>query len=129
MNNDLRVTVQRITEDLNALMREISGTDSSHARELVEHMLTSEVLADFKSSVDAMRHLLWIYVEAVSRTEGAHNAVQSGRLQRAVEMLRVLHSNPVPEQFSGPETFFEHVQGVVDRYGKNAKKLQKDDAA
>jgi hypothetical protein len=120
--DDLRVTVQRITNDLNSLMRELSGKDDTQARELVGEMISSEVLADFKSSVDAMRHLLWIYVEAVSENVGAVSVVQSTRLQRAVEMLRSLHTGDVPEQFAGPETFFEHVQGVVDRYGVKLKK-------
>jgi hypothetical protein len=114
--NDVRATIQRITEDLNLLMRQLSSTDDAHAREFVDHMLSSEILADFKSSVDAMRHLIWIYVEAVSKSEGSA-LVQSARLRRAVDMLRALHSDPVPEQFAGPETFFEHVQSVVDGYG------------
>lgn len=118
---DLRATVQRITNDLNALMRELSGKDDTQARELVGQMLTSEALADFKSSVDAMRHLMWIYIEACSHHAGTPTIVQSTRLQKAVEMLRVLHGTEVPPQFTGPETFFEHVQSVVDSYGKPKK--------
>jgi hypothetical protein len=115
---DLRATIQRITEDLNVLMRELSGVDDTRARELVEQLMTSEVLADFKISVDAMRHLLWIYVEAVFRTEGSMSVMQAARLQRAVEMLRSLQAEPAPAHFAAPETFFEHVQNVVDGYGK-----------
>lgn len=114
--NDLGATVQRITEDLNLLMRQLSAADDVHAREFVDHMLSSEILADFRSSVDAMRHLIWIYVEAVSKSEGSEAIVQSARLRRAVDMLRALHSDSVPEQFAAPQTFFEHVQSVVDGY-------------
>ncbi len=119
--NDLRATIQRITEDLNTLLRELSSADDRRARELVEQMLTSEVLTDFKISVDAMRHLLWIYIEAASQTTRPATIIQSARLQKAVDMLRALHSSPVPEQFSGTETFFEHVQHVVDNYGVKKK--------
>jgi hypothetical protein len=122
--NDVRATIQRLTEDLNLLMRQLSAADDAHAREFVDHMLSSEILADFKSSVDAMRHLIWIYVEAVSKSEGSA-IVQSARLRRAVDMLRALHSDPVPEQFAAPETFFEHVQSVVDGYGPRiVKKIE-----
>ncbi len=118
---DLRGTVEKITEDLNELMRQLSGTDDTQARELVEEMLNSQVLADFKVSVDAMRHLLWIYIEAVASSHSQATILQSARLQKAVDMLRALHTGDIPSQFSGPETFFEHVQSVVDEYStKNA---------
>ncbi len=119
---DLRVTVQRITEDLNSLMRRLSGTDHTEARELVEQMLNDEIFADFKISVDAMRHLLWIYIEAVSNAGAPVTLVQSARLQKAVDMLRALHGSELPEQFAGAQTFIEHVQKMVDGYGVVKKK-------
>lgn len=125
---DLRATFQRITDDLDDLMRQLSGADDQQARELVEQLLTSEVLADFKNSVDAMRHLLWIYIEAVAQTRSPATLVQSARLQKAVDMLRALHSSPVPRQFGGAETFFEHVQHVVDGYGTSKPKKTSDAA-
>jgi hypothetical protein len=125
---NVSATVQRITEDLNLLMRQLSATDDAHAREFVEQMLTSELLADFKNSVDAMRHLMWIYVEAVSKNSGS-GVLRSDRLRRAVDMLRALQTGPIPEQFSGPETFFEHVQTVVDGYEKGPMLAKKRDAA
>jgi hypothetical protein len=122
---NIRATVQRITDDLNVLMRQLSATDDAHAREFVEQMVNSEILADFKGSVDAMRHLMWIYVEAVAKNGGA-GAVHSQRLRHAVDMLRALHTGPIPEHLSGPETFFEHVQSVMDGY---EPALEKRDAA
>lgn len=126
--NNLRATVQRITDDLNVLMRQLSAADDAHAREFVEQMLTTELLADFKGSVDAMRHLIWIYVEAVSNSNGT-DMVQSPRLRRAVDMLRALHADEVPEQLQRPETFFEHVQSVVDRYDEGQILEKERDAA
>ena len=127
--NNLRATVQRITEDLNVLMRQLSATDDAQAREFVEQMLSSELLAEFKGSVDAMRHLMWIYVVAISKSEGSSTIVQSARLRRAVDMLRALQESPAPEHFAGPETFFEHVQNVVDGYGVGPVLEEKRDAA
>jgi hypothetical protein len=125
---NIRATVQRITDDLNVLMRQLSATDDAHAREFVEQMVNSEILADFKGSVDAMRHLMWIYVEAVA-TNGGTGAMHSQRLRRAVDMLRALHTGPIPEHLSGPETFFEHVQSVMDGYEPGAELAGKRDAA
>jgi hypothetical protein len=125
---NIRATVQRITDDLNVLMRQLSATDDAHAREFVEQMVNSEILADFKGSVDAMRHLMWIYVEAVAKNGGT-GAMQSQRLRRAVDMLRALHTGPIPEHLSGPETFFEHVQSVMDGYEPVPELAEKRDAA
>lgn len=125
---NIRATVQRITGDLNILMRQLSATDDAHARQFVEQMQTSEILADFQSSVDAMRHLMWIYVEAVAKNGGT-GAMQSQRLRQAVDMLRALHAGPIPEHLSGPETFFEHVQSVMDAYEPGSELAQKRDAA
>jgi hypothetical protein len=109
-------------------MRQLSATDDAHARQFVEQMQTSEILADFQSSVDAMRHLMWIYVEAVAKNGGT-GTMQSHRLRQAVDMLRALHSGPIPEHLSGPETFFEHVQSVMDAYEPGSELAQKRDAA
>jgi hypothetical protein len=125
---NIRATVQRITDDLNLLMRQLSAADDAHAREFVEQMLTSEILADFKGSVDAMRHLMWIYIEAAAQNGGT-GAMQSQRLRRAVDMLRALHTSPIPEHLSGPETFFEHVQSVMDGYQPDFELAEKRDAA
>jgi hypothetical protein len=127
--NNIRATVQRITEDLNVLMRQLSAADDAQAREFVEQMLTSELLADFKGSVDAMRHLMWIYVEAISKSDGPSTIVQSARLRRAVDMLRSLHESPAPEHLAGPETFFERMQNVVDGYEMKPALAKKRDAA
>ena len=109
-------------------MRQLSAADDAHAREFVEQMLTTELLADFKGSVDAMRHLIWIYVEAVSNSNGPE-IVQSARLRRAVDMLRVLHLEGAPSSLDRPETFFEHVQNVVDNYGEGRILEKERDAA
>jgi hypothetical protein len=130
--NEVRATVQRITTDLNTLMRQLSGSEDRHARQLIDEILNGEMLSEFKSAVDAMRHLLWIYVEAVYRTQGREPATvaEAARLQRAVDMLRSLHPSATPPTLSTGQTFFDHMQTVVDEY--NTMKpplLAKSDAA
>ncbi len=115
--SELRSRVQQITENLNALLRELSSTDEARARELVESVLTTELMLDFKASVDSMRHLIWIYIEALARVQDQEPAtvIHSIRLQNATDMLRALHGQSVPASLSGsPATFFERVQQLVD---------------
>ena len=131
---EMRVRVRRITEDLNALLKELSTSQGVNVGELIEEILTVEVMQDFKASVDAMRHLLWVYIEAASRaSEGVHDinlAVQSLRLQRATEMLRGLREGGVPISTQYPEgrTFVAQVQAVVEYYSNQSSAGRKPDA-
>src|SRR5437763_408680 len=131
---EMRVRVRRITEDLNALLRELSTSQGVNVGELIEEILTVEVMQDFKASVDAMRHLLWVYIEAASRaSDGAHDinlAVQSLRLQRATEMLKGLREGGVPISTQYPEgrTFVTQVQAVVEYYSNPNSAGRKPDA-
>ncbi len=128
---ELRRTIQRLTNDMNSLMRELSAEDDFQARRLIDEMVTSEVTSNFRASVDAMRNLLWIYIEAISRNrEESARVVKSVRLQQAVDMLRGLHSDNVPEHFEDSGTFFEHIQKLVDDYNKDEESARlKHDAA
>ena len=131
---EMRVRVRRITEDLNALLKELSTSQGVNVGELIEEILTVEVMQDFKASVDAMRHLLWVYIEAASRaSDGSHDinlAVQSLRLQRATEMLKGLREGGVPISTQYPEgrTFVAQVQAVVEYYSNPNSAGRKPDA-
>jgi hypothetical protein len=117
--------IRRITDDLNALHGELewhklesSGRDEQ-AR-LLEEILSVGLVTDFKAAVDRMRHLVWCYIESVAdgHQQNIDYALQSHRLRRMTEMLRMLSHNGTPEIASLPEahTFFEHVTAVVDQY-------------
>ena len=131
---EMRVRVRRITEDLNALLRELSTSQGVDVGELIEEILTVEVMQDFKASVDAMRHLLWVYIEAASRaSDGSRDinlAVQSLRLQRATEILKGLREGGVPISTQYPEgrTFVAQVQAVVEYYSNPNSAGRKPDA-
>ena len=125
---EMRARVRRITEDLNVLLKELSNAQGSNAGELIEEILTVEVMRDFKASVDAMRHLLWVYIEAAARaSEGGRDfnlAVQNLRLQRATEMLKSLREGGVPISTLLPEgrTFVEQVEAVMQYYRGDSKR-------
>jgi hypothetical protein len=68
-NIDFKATIERVTADLKFIQEQlitISSTQGENATRdaMVENMLQENLLNDFKSSVDHMRHLLWSYVEA-----------------------------------------------------------------
>ncbi len=117
--NSIRERVRRITQELNGMREELASLEHSGVRELIEEMLSVEVTRDFKASVDAVRHLLWVYIEAVAqpREAGAVDyEVQSLRLQRAIEILRSLREGSVPSSVNSHLSFVDHVSAMVDSY-------------
>jgi len=83
---EMRNRVGRITNDLNSLLNEITAGRQGSGE--LEHVLTPEVIKGFKTSVDAMRRLLWLYVEtAVQRSS---QSMDEQSLQGARDALRSL---------------------------------------
>src|SRR5437899_333946 len=95
--SELTTRIRRVTEDLQAIQEQLSSAArhdaSSEERESVmEEMLNLELINEFKTSVDHMRHLLWSYIEA-SSSQGrltVSHTLQNVRMQRVTEMLRIL---------------------------------------
>lgn len=114
--------ISRVTEDLNGLLKKLSNAKGAEAAKLLEQVLTIQVMQDFKLAVDAMRHLLWIYIEAASRaTSGNINdSIHGLRLQRATEILRGLREGGVPISRQQPEgrSFIEQIEALVDYYSE-----------
>ena len=119
---DMSSNISRVTEDLNGLLKRLSHAQGPEAARLVEQALTLEVMRDFKLAVDAMRHLLWIYIEAASRaTSGDINDTIHGlRLQRATEILRGLREGGIPISREQPQgrSFLEQVEALVTFYSQ-----------
>ena len=117
---ELSANITRVTEDLNALLKRLFNARGPEAAKLLEQILTLEMMRDFKLAVDAMRHLLWIYIEAASRaTSGDINdAIHGLRLQRATEMLRDLREGgmPISRQLPEARSFIEQVEALVSYY-------------
>lgn len=120
--NEIGSNITRVTEDLNGLLRKLSTARGPEVARLIEQALTLEVMRDFKQAVDAMRHLLWIYIEAASRaTSGDINhSIHCLRLQRATEILRSLREGGVPISRQLPEgrSFIEQVEALVNYYSQ-----------
>jgi len=120
--SDIKERVCRITRELNALLVEARTAEKTGNRETVENLLTTEVISEFKSSLNAMRHLLWMYIETGSRldSQDADYVAKSERLAQAAEMLRVLRDGAVPAMFSNAG-FVDQVSLMVDVYAKRAE--------
>lgn len=113
---DIRNRVRKLTRELNGLLKEMATVREEHACELVDEVLTEETVKQFKSSVDAMRRLLWLYIDAAARTGSHSHAQQAAGLKRATEALRGLHHGEVPfpaKSFSG--SFIEKVEAIVEQ--------------
>lgn len=115
--NDLSSSISRVTEELNGLLKRLSRANESDVAKLIAQALTLEVMRDFKMSVDAMRHLLWVYIEAASRvgTGDLNQTIHSLRLQRAADILRSLREGGVPISRQMPEgrSFIEQIEALV----------------
>jgi len=111
---EMRHRVGRITNDLNALLNEI--TTVREGSELLDHVLTPEVIKGFKISVDAMRRLLWLYAETTVR-RSSQASVDAQSLEEAREALgRSLHGlgGRVPLTW-GTGSFIEKVEAIVEK--------------
>lgn len=110
---EIRSRVCRITQDLNVLLPELAAVREQDARELVEEVLTPEIIKALKSSVDAMRRLLWFYIEAASRQTNPrqHNLALEG----VVDALRSMRESGTVSSTSASGSFIEKVEAIVER--------------
>ena len=114
---DIRNRVRKLTRELNGLLKEMATVKEEHACELVDEVLTEETVKQFKSSVDAMRRLLWLYIDAAARKGShPHHAQQAANLKRATDALRSLHHGDIPfPAKSFPGSFIEKVEAIVEQ--------------
>lgn len=119
---ELSGNITRVTEDLNGLLKRLSNSRGPDAARLIEQILTLEMMRDFKLAVDAMRHLLWIYIEAASRATAGdiNDSIHGLRLQRATQMLRGLREGgmPISRQLPEGRSFIEQVEALVSYYSQ-----------
>lgn len=106
--------VRRITQDLNALLEELAIVREENARELVEEVLAPEIIKGFKSSVDAMRRLLWVYIEAAAR-QNNNARRQNLALDGVVDALKSMHGGGVLPAGATPGSFIEKVEAIVEK--------------
>lgn len=119
--NDLTTRIRRVTEDLHAIQQELSVAAKSpttdRERDRIMHALaTSDLLHEFKSSVDHMRHLLWSYIESAQKNEDVQRTLERVRMKRVTEMLRILEPDMQEKRMNDlPEvdSFFDAVQKIA----------------
>jgi hypothetical protein len=116
--------IRRVTQDLQALEEEMGWAliqDDTRAEQhrLMEELLSFNLVNQFKSAVDHMRHFLWCYIESAMgpRRSSVDYLLQSQRLKQVTEMLRTLREQG-GEFGKMPEaaTFLEQVTAVVEGY-------------
>ena len=118
----LSARVRRSLQDL-AIIRsslltfpEESATDLSASRISLDLALASEL----KSVVDALRQLLWAYMQALSAKSGRapREVLNWYKMEIAVEMLRSLRNSEVAEAapVSDFEQMFNHTLLVASQY-------------
>ena len=130
--SELSTRIQRVTEDLRAIQAELdaaaqpSATSTDRER-IMDELLQLNLMGEFKAAVDHMRLLLWSYIEASS----AHNpnsverTLQSVRLQRVTEMLKILQPGmqeasmaTAPEAQSFFDVIHKIAHSTMDRHDK-----------
>jgi hypothetical protein len=122
--SELTTRIRRITEDLHAVQEQLSSAarpdaPSTERDAVMEEMVNAELISEFKTSVDHMRHLLWSYIEA-SSSNGRLNVsdtLQSLRMQRVTEMLRILQPTvDGGQKTSSPEakSFFDAINTIAN---------------
>ncbi len=77
--------------------------------------LDLDLLNNFKASVDHMRHVLWAYIEALTKTGDVDQTLQQYRMQRATEMLRQLREHgPLERESPQASNFLLEIQAIAD---------------
>ena len=103
--------VQAVAKELDAIRDRLQ----QHAAGSLEQELDATLLNSFKTSVDHMRHVLWAYIEAMTKSTGVDQTIQQYRLQRATEMLRQLREHgPVEPNSPQAHNFLREVEAIAD---------------
>jgi hypothetical protein len=93
--------IKRVTEELHSIERDLQrlskDTNAAQHIGIIDESESVALLGSFKVAVDNMRRFLWAYIEATSGSNLSMNeALQTARLVRVTELLRVLHENEGP---------------------------------
>jgi hypothetical protein len=97
-NGNLSARVRHTLEDLAAIRQSLLAISDQPANssEATAQMLDLELAGELKSVVDALRLLLWAYIQALSAKSGrpAAEVLSWYKMELAVEMLRSVRGRP-----------------------------------
>lgn len=113
--------VARVTNELRALLVQLhwsafQGFSPSDQSVILNDLLDASLIEDLRTTVDQLSHFLWCYVDAVAANSdpAPDYDLQSKRLMKITEMLRVLHSPARPAE--DPAAFVRRLTQAVDRH-------------
>jgi hypothetical protein len=113
---DLQALLKRLCSDLSQIEHELKQVARQQAGRPAE-IRDEQLLAEAKSAVDRIRHLLWPYVEAAAkRAAGIDETLQKYRMERVTAMLHDLTDRVAePELAAIPEaqSFFSDIQKIA----------------
>ncbi len=110
----LSARVRRALNDMAAIRQSLIGAGAVEQNTGTgggqQNILDIELAAELKSVVDAMRQLLWAYIQALSAKSGRspQDVMEWYKMQLAVEMLRSARSRnvtPAPANLQGEESW------------------------
>jgi hypothetical protein len=108
--NPLRSRAAHLAVELRELQKQIQAGPT--ADDILEDKATLDLIRELKSAVDAMRLLLWKYIDASASR--CPRQADARRLNDATAMLKALGLNDHSQQ--GAVSFIDSVSEVVDRY-------------
>jgi len=113
MTGALATRITKVTSELRTLQNELRAATREQATdtELVDHLISSDLLVEFKMSVDGMRMFLWAYIDMAAKAELKKRS-EDERLSRVTELLRMIHAQTVEQQ---PATFLDTVDAMIEK--------------
>lgn len=118
--------IQAITREIEGLQTEIYGrvqpmaTGAWKKRSAAANPAEARVLAQFKVSLDRLRHVLWFYIEQLASRSG-HIHLQSDPVATEHRSQTDREQSPSTERESAgppPGSFFDRLDMVIDSYVK-----------
>jgi hypothetical protein len=108
---EMRTRIHRLTQDLNALLEELATLRKRDSGPPIKEIVTPDIIKDFKSSVDAVRRILWFYdATAINENTGTRNF-------SALNEIDAFQSTPPGKASRGSSygSFIEKVEAIVER--------------
>ncbi|HEV2988025.1 MAG TPA: hypothetical protein VG759_06260 [Candidatus Angelobacter sp.] len=123
----LSTRVRRALDDMAAVRHSLTGIteQDSGTPGGQQNVLDIELAAELKSVVDAMRQLLWTYIQALSAKSGRspQHVMEWYKMELAVEMLRsarVRKIDPAPANLNQPTNLTPEDTWSFDKLYQNA---------
>lgn len=112
----LRLRAAHIAVELRELQKQLA-TDDHSPEQVVQDQSSLDLIRELKSAVDAMRQILWKYID--TSASGCPKRADAELLNNATAMLRSLNTQNVPSPQAA--SFIDTVAAVVDKYSRGSQ--------